>query len=96
MNVVDVVQTVIKYHPLIEFNNGPDDATEHWGVCPCGFATKRYKTTKPVERAFQDHLAEEVNEELIAQSLLVLNEEAAQKYRGRSFVPTEPLELSYS
>lgn len=96
MNVYEVAKAVINGHPLIDMDNSPELGKEYWAICPCGFATKRYKTTKPLMKAFQDHIAEEINEALIENKLLVLNEKEAHSWRGRSFVPIDPVPLAFA
>lgn len=96
MDTVSVIEDTIKNHPMIDFDNRPGLVTEHWALCPCGYATKRFKTKKSAHKAFDAHVAEEVNEALMEAKLLVLNEEAARGYRGRSFVPTAPPALSFA
>lgn len=91
MNTVSVIDDTIKSHPMIPFDNSPGLVTEHWALCPCGYSTRHYKIAKSVAKAFELHVAEEVNEALIEAKLLVLNAEAAKKYSGRSFVPVRPM-----
>lgn len=50
--------------------------------------------TTNVVKAFDVHLAEEVNEALLERGILKLNNVAKKNYKGRSFVPTNPVLLS--
>ena len=90
MNTLEVIEDTIKAHPLIDFDNGPGLVTEHWACCPCGFSTKRYKSVKPAHKAFEGHIAEEVNEALIEEGILELNSEAEKTYKKKSLLPTQP------
>lgn len=90
MNVVSIIEDTIKNHPRIDFNNSPGVITEHWAVCPCGFSTKHYKTPKSASKAFEAHVAEEVNEMLIEQKLLKLNKEQEElDKKRRSVIPKD-------
>lgn len=96
MDTVSIIEDTIKNHPLITFDNRPGLVTEYWAACPCGFATKHFKTEKTANKAFEAHVAEEVNEALIEAKLLRLNAEAARSYKGRSHVPTSPQAFSFA
>lgn len=71
MDVVSLVENVIKDHPLIDFNYKNGTQEVHWCCCPCGFATKRYKSAKAAQKAFNVHVVDEANEALVEQGLLL-------------------------
>jgi len=81
MQLIEVVEAVIKDHPFVDFNRKhKDGVVEHWSLCPCGYTTRHFKTLKSAHRDFKKHILEEINEELIERKLLVLNPEAKKEY----------------
>lgn len=95
MDVVSVVENVIKDHPFIDFDYQAGGHSVHWSLCPCGFSTKRYKSARAAHKAFKAHITDEVNEALIAQRLLV-PQEAAPARQGLPTAPARMLTPSFA
>ncbi len=79
MDVVSVVERVIRDHPLLDFSYKAEAQEVHWCICPCGFSTRHYRFAGAAQRAFKNHVTDEVNEEL---ALVFADASAASPQRG--------------